>query len=339
VLWLEDYLIKYKNTLVIVSHDRAFINNVITDTVYLSNRTLAYYKGNYDAFEKTREEQLKQQKKEYEANKEKREHMQAFIDKFRANAKRASLVQSRIKALARITVVEDVVEEGEWSFTFPEPGVLSASAVSCLKVMFGYSPDKILLTDVTCNVDLRSRIGIIGANGTGKSTLVKILTGELEPLGGEVKRNSQARIATFSQHHMDQLNLNLDSVENLLTLYPKTHPQLIRRHLGALGITGDLALQKVRTLSGGQKSRVAFALITWRKPHIIMMDEPTNHLDLETIDALIDALKKFAGGVVLISHDQHFLQSIGNEFWGVTGGTVKRFASFGDARNFTYSSA
>lgn len=339
VIWLEDYLCKYKHTLVIVSHDRAFINNVITDTVYLTNRTLLYYKGNYDTFMKTREEQLKQQKKEYEANKEKREHMQAFIDKFRANAKRASLVQSRIKALARMDVVDEVVEDSECVFSLPDPGIISASAVTCLKVAFGYTPDNILLRDVSCNVDLQSRIGVIGANGAGKSTLVKILLGELEPLEGEVKRNSQARIATFSQHHMDQLDLSLDSVENLLALYPKTHPQLIRRHLGSFGITGDLALQKVRTLSGGQKSRVALALITWKKPHILMMDEPTNHLDLETIEALIVALRNFPGGVVLISHDQHFLQSIGTEFWGVTGGTVERFHTFSEARNFTYKSA
>lgn len=338
VLWLEDYLNNYQNTLVIVSHDRTFLNNVITDVVHFYRKELNFYRGNYDTFEKTRLEQLKSQKREHEANKMKREHVQKFIDKFRYNAKRASLVQSRIKALGRMEVIEDVVEDSIFRFDFPEPEPVEGAVLMGQDISFSYDGTKELLSHVECNIDCETRVGIIGANGVGKSTLIKLLTAQLDPSSGSIQRNPSARVSLFAQHHVDQLKLDMTPLELLTYLFPKTHPQTIRRHLGQFGVTGELAVQKIGTLSGGQKSRVAFAVVTWKKPHVIIMDEPTNHLDLETIDALICAINAYSGGVVVVSHDQHFLANVCSEYWGVAHKQLKRFDSFDNARKWTYQS-
>jgi len=258
-------------------------------------------------------------------------------NKFRYNANRAALVQSRIKALNRMENLMDVEDEHEFRLEFPEPDRIEGTIVSCKDVQFGYDVNKLLLHNVSCHVDMDSRVGVLGANGVGKSTLLKVLLGELEPQAGEVFRNGHARIATFAQHHMDQLRPHLTPLELLMDLFPKNHPQLIRRHLGHFGITGDLALQRIQYLSGGQKSRVAFSIVAWKKPHLYVLDEPTNHLDLETIDALILAINQFGGGVLLVSHDQHFLASVCAEFWGVLDGKMKRFDSLDTAKTFTYS--
>jgi ATP-binding cassette subfamily F protein 3 len=337
VLWLEKYLNSYSKTLLVVSHDRQFVNNVITDVMFLHNKTLEYYRGDYTAFEKTRAEKLANQQRTFEAQQTKKDHIQKFIDKFRYNAKRASLVQSRIKTVNRMELLEEVLDDPTFQFEFPEPEPLAQAVVTCNRVKFGYSRDKILLEDVTCNVDMKSRIGMLGANGVGKSTLLKLLVGELEALDGQIVRNSSARIATFAQHHMDGLKPHYTPLEMLMEIYPKNHPQIMRRHLGMFGLSGDLALQRISSLSGGQKSRVAFSIVTFKKPHVIIMDEPTNHLDMETIDALIMAVTGFGGGILLVSHDQHFLQQVGTEFWAVSNGKCKRFDDFDAAKKHSYS--
>lgn len=183
---------------------------------------------------------------------------------------------------------------------------------------------------------MRSRIGVLGANGAGKSTLLNLLLGDLEPMEGTVFRDGSARIATFAQHHMDSMDLNLSPLEFFAKQFPGNVDQEYRRHLGGFGIAGDLALQRIGNLSGGQKSRVAFAMVTWYKPHVLVMDEPTNHLDIETIDALIDAIKKFGGGVLAVSHDQHFLNEVGTEFWGVSEGNLSRFHTFVEAKKAAF---
>merc|ERR1712130_308782 len=339
VIWLEEYLQTYKNTLIVVSHDRVFLNNVITDVIHLYQKQLHYYRGDYDTFEQVRIEKIKNHKKMYEAMEAKKAHMKKFIDKFRYNAKRASLVQSRIKALNKLESLEKWEDDSLFKFEFPEVEQLQLSIINCSGVSFGYTPDKMLLNDVTCMVDQDSRIAILGANGVGKSTLIHILLGNLEPEIGLCKRNGEARIATFTQHHMDQLKPDISALELLMETFPNNHPQVMRRHLGCFGLSGNLALQRIYTLSGGQKSRVAFSMITWNRPHLIMMDEPTNHLDLETIDALSDAINKWNGGIVVVSHDQHFLSRVGKDFWGVSDGKVERFESFEDAKKFSYSNA
>jgi ATP-binding cassette subfamily F protein 3 len=318
----------------IVSHDRRFLNTVVTDVIHLTNRKLEYYKGDYDTFERTRAERSKHAARAAEAQDARRAHIQSFIDKFRYNAKRASLVQSRIKALERMEVMDEMAsDDPRWRFEFPDPGALTIPMLQVVDVAFGYDPVRPLFKGVNFGVDMESRIAIVGPNGAGKSTLIKLLLGELEPQSGHVSRNQKLRAACFTQHHVTQLDLNASPLDYLARLFPGNKPEAVRAHLGSFGLSGDLALQRIGTLSGGQKSRVAFAVCSWRKPHLLVLDEPTNHLDIETIDALIVALGSFQGGVVLVSHDAHFIESVADELWIVGEGKVARHrGTFGDYR-------
>jgi len=341
VLWLENYLHSYNKTVVVISHDRVFLNNVISDVLHLHHKTITTYRGDYTTFEKVRAQQLLEQKRQFEALQAQKAHMQEFIDKFRCST-RASMVQSRIKALKRLEEKEVELEEDDsssFSMEFPHPGDdFPQSVIETREVSFSYNgKPPYIITKITCSVDMRSRIGILGANGAGKSTLLSLLLQRLEPTEGIVHTNTSARIASFAQHHMDKLKENLSPLEMMLELFPSTHPQIVRRQLGKFGITGQLQTQLISSLSGGQKSRVAFAIMTWTRPHTVLMDEPTNHLDLETVDALIDAIKNYKGGVVVVSHDQHFLQSVCTEFWCVADGQVQRFIEFADAKKFAYA--
>lgn len=326
VLWLEDYLRTYPKTLVLVSHDRAFLNNVVSDVIHLHNQKLEYYKGDYDTFERTRMERVRHHEKQQERSEVKRAHMQAFIDKFRYNAKRAGLVQSRLKAVERMEVLEDLVADPRWVLEFPDPGPLLGIVLQVKDVTFGYDPSKPpLLRKVNFGVGLESRIAVCGPNGIGKSTLLKLILGELEPADGAITRHPKLRLAYFNQHHAASLDLTATPLEYLSRLYPGNKPEAMRAHLGSFGLSGDLALQRIGTLSGGQKSRVSLAVLSWKKPHILIADEITNFLDIETIDALIVALGNFPGGVIAVSHDQHFVQSFAEEIWVVGDGAVKRF--------------
>lgn len=329
LMWLVEYLLTYPKTLVIVSHDRWFLNQVCTDIIHLNNKKLDYYKGDYDTYEKTRAEKMRCLAKQTEAADLRRKHVQSFIDKFRYNAKRASLVQSRIKALERMEVLEEVADDPKWKFEFPDPGPLNGPMLQVDDVTFGYTPDRLLLKKINFSVDMQSRIALVGPNGIGKSTLLKLLLGELEPQEGSVIRNSKLRIAYFTQHHVNMLDMSLTPVEMLTKSFPGAKPDAVRAHLGSFGLSGDLALQTIKTLSGGQKSRVSFALITWKKPHLMILDEVSNNLDIETIDAVIIALGNFNGGVVLVSHDEHLVDSVCDEIFvvGNPAGTVKRFKS------------
>ena len=335
VLWLENYLMTYPKTLVVVSHDRNFVNNVITDVIHLNNQKLVFQKGDYETFEKVKLDQQKNQKKAFEAQAKQKEHVQKFIDRFRYNANRAALVQSRIKALERMELLDDVADDPKFTFSFPECEQLQKPIVLVNAITFGYSRENILLEGIDLCVDINSRIGLVGGNGVGKSTLVKLIMGQLSPYDGWVELYSGARITCFSQHHVDQLNLKLNPVDFMLSLFPSINPQEIRKHLGRFGVTGDLALQNIGTLSGGQKSRVAFAIVTFTKPHLIILDEPSNHLDLETVDALIMAINKFEGGILMVSHDQHLLQSCIDQYWAISEKKVKFFDSFEKAKQFS----
>ena len=304
--------------------------------------------------------------------------MQKFIDKFRFNAKRASLVQSRIKALDRMEVLQEVADDPRWNFEFPDPGALGTPVLQVVDVAFGYNPAKPLFRGVEFGIDLESRIALVGPNGSGKSTLLKLILGELEAQSGHISRNAKLRTACFTQHHTAQLDMSMTPLDYLLKLHPGTKPEVVRGHLSSFGLSGDLATQKIYTLSGGQKSRVSFAVISWKKPHILVLDEPTSacaggragrraggwayapcaravgregvracacaadgccqtqlprhlpshpcadHLDIETIDAVIVALGNFAGGVIVVSHDGHFVESVCDEIWMLGHGSVKK---------------
>ncbi|KAG8465652.1 hypothetical protein KFE25_002959 [Diacronema lutheri] len=311
VLWLEEYLLAWDKTLIVVSHARSFLNAVVTDVLHFQNKVIRRYKGDYDCFEDTRAEELRQHGKKAEAAEKQRAHTQAFIDKFRANAKRASMVQSRIKMLGKMEVMADVLTDPSLQFHFPSPEPLLPPVLALNECTFAYAPDKpSIFHNVNMGLDLESRVAVVGPNGAGKSTLLKTIFGELEPTSGEVRRSPKLRLGRFSQHHVDQLDMSLSALEAFQRDYPQVSAAEIRKHLGGMGLGGNLPLQPMRTLSGGQKSRAAFALIMWQKPHILLLDEPTNHLDLDAVEALINALNEFQGGLLVVSHDEHLITSV-----------------------------
>ncbi|KAI9759096.1 MAG: hypothetical protein M4579_002613 [Chaenotheca gracillima] len=310
IAFLSTYLQDYPSTVLVVSHDRAFLNEVATDIVHQHSERLDYYKGaNFDSFYATKEERRKTAKREYENQMGQRAHLQAFIDKFRYNAAKSSEAQSRIKKLEKMPVLEAPESEYTVHFKFPEVEKLSPPIIQMSDVAFGYTPDKPLLKDVDLDVQLDSRIGIVGPNGAGKTTVLKLLIGQLDPSKGIISANPRLRIGFFAQHHVDLLDLTTSAVSFMAKKFPGKQDEEYRRHLGAFGITGTTSLQKMEFLSGGQKSRVAFACLSLTNPHILVLDEPSNHLDIEAMDALASALKSFQGGVLMVSHDVTMLQT------------------------------
>ncbi|KAI9632629.1 putative translational regulator GCN20-like ABC transporter protein [Dioszegia hungarica] len=332
IAWLEDYLQTWPGTILVVSHDRAFLDHVATDIIHQHSQRLDYYKGNFSQFYATKTDRAKNQKKEYEAQLAYRQHLQAYIDRWRYNANRAPQAQSRIKILEKLPELEPPEEEDNESFKFPDPEKISPPLLQLDEVTFGYSPEKIILKGVNINVDFDSRIAIIGPNGAGKSTLIKLLTGAIQPMKGSATINPRVRVAYFTQHHIDQLDVTMTPVAFLQHKFPGKVEQEYRSHLGQFGITGLTGIQKIGTLSGGQKSRVAFAVLSMQRPHILLLDEPTNHLDIEGLDALIDAIGKFRGGVISISHDERYIQRTANLLFTCAEGTVQKYT--GDVTSY-----
>lgn len=322
VLWLENYLQTWKTTLVVVSHARSFLNSVATDIVHVNEKKLDYYRGNYDTFESTRREKLLQQSRAHEAHEKQRAHIQSFIDRFRYKAATAKMAQSRIKMLEKMDFVAAVVEDPTFSFSIPDPEPAAPPFIQAIDVTFGYTQDKILFSKLNFNLDMDSRIALVGNNGSGKTTFLNILCDELHPLEGAINRNRKIRVVKFSQHHMEQLNLQMTPLEHMHHKYPKEDDHVLRGQLGRYGLSGPLALQPMYTLSGGQKSRVVFSDVTFSRPHILLLDEPTNHLDIDTVDALINAINAFQGGVLVVSHDEHLISSIADEIWVAGNGRI-----------------
>ncbi|SCV67351.1 BQ2448_5997 [Microbotryum intermedium] len=330
--WLEDYLQTWPSTLFVVSHDRAFLDAVATDIIHQHNERLDYYKGNFTQFYATKSERAKQQRREYDAQQQYKQHLQAFIDRWRYNANRAAQAQMKIKILEKLPDLEPPEEDDVVTFKFPETDKISPPLLQLSEVSFGYTKDKPLLKNVNIDVGLDSRMGLIGANGAGKSTMLKLLIGELQPSSGQQTRNGRLRIAYFAQHHIDSLDLTVNSVQFLAKMFPGKSEQEYRQHLGAFGITGMTSLQLIGTLSGGQKSRVSFATLSLQRPHILLLDEPTNHLDIEGLDALMNALKAWNGGVIVISHDSTFLHTVCDQLWVCADQKVEKF--YGDVTEY-----
>jgi len=326
IIWLENYLQNWKGTILIVSHQRAFLNCVATDILHLFNKKIDHYKGNYDMFEQVRYDRLLQQQRKFDAQQKQIKHVQAFIDRFRYNAKRASMVQSRIKSLEKMEVVEEVLSDPTLTIQFSDPETLTPPILQFQDASFSYpGSSKMLFRNLDMGIDLESRVALVGANGVGKSTLLNILAGEMEPTKGLVLRHGKLRFARFSQHFVDQLNLDQSPLEHFMSVYPGILPLPARAHLGSFGLSGDLALRTINTLSGGQKSRLVFAVMAFRKPHVLLLDEPTNHLDMETIDSLVKALLTFRGGVLLISHDERLISLVCDQIWYFRDGKVMQF--------------
>uniref|UniRef100_A0A9J8CL24 ATP-binding cassette sub-family F member 3 n=1 Tax=Cyprinus carpio carpio TaxID=630221 RepID=A0A9J8CL24_CYPCA len=325
ILWLENYLQTWQSTILVVSHDRNFLNAVVTDIIHLHSQRLESYRGDYENFIKTKEDRLKNQQREYEAQLQYREHIQVFIDRFRYNANRAAQVQSKLKLLEKLPELKPLVKESEAVLRFPDNfEKLSPPILQLDEVEFGYNPDQRIFNGLSVSADLESRICIVGENGAGKSTVLKLLMGELTPINGTRYAHRNLKIGYFSQHHVDQLDLNVCSIELLLKRFPGHTEEEYRHQLGGYGITGELATRPVASLSGGQKSRVAFAQMTMPCPNFYILDEPTNHLDMETIEALGKALNKFRGGVVLVSHDERLIRMVCKELWVCEAGRVHR---------------
>jgi len=325
ILWLENYLQTWPTTLLVVSHDRMFLDAVSTDIVFLHSRMLDTYKGNYTQFEKTKDEKLKNQQREYESQKQYREHLQAYVDRWRVNANRAAQAQSKIKILEKLPDLKPVEIEPVVVLKLPECDRVNATMLRFDEVTFNYGPGTRNIfekVDLTANMD--ARIVVLGENGSGKTTLLKILLGELEPTSGVRHVHRNMRVGYFNQHHVDTLNMNQTSLEMFKTRYPGQLDVVYRSHLGKYGVTGELAMRPISSLSGGQKSRVAFAVLTWHEPNFFILDEPTNHLDIETVEALGKALLKFNGGLILVSHNEQLIQMVAQETWLCGEKTVKR---------------
>jgi ATP-binding cassette subfamily F protein 3 len=337
VLWLESYLVSYSHTLIVVSHDRGFLNEVCTDVMEFKRKQLTYYRGNFDAYIKSRDEQTRNAIRLYEAYQSKRDHMMEFIIKFRANAKRASIVQSRVKAVEKMDVEapEKIEVDQVWRFSIPSSGPLGRPIISINDVSFDYKPvredgsrkpeSEYLLQKVNFGVDLDSRIAILGANGQGKTTLLNMIMGKIQAIKGTVSINSGLRIGHFTQHSSDNFNLKLSALENLLNMFDEAEDQEMRSFLGRFQIQNDDALKPMMLLSGGQKSRVAFAALAYKKPHVLIIDEGSNHLSMEAVDALIEAIQDFKGGLMVVSHDAFFVSSVCSELWVVDEGKTTRF--------------
>uniref|UniRef100_A0A1A9WSL8 ATP-binding cassette sub-family F member 3 n=1 Tax=Glossina brevipalpis TaxID=37001 RepID=A0A1A9WSL8_9MUSC len=325
IIWLETYLQSWPTTLLVVSHDRNFLDTVPTDIIHLHSQKLEAYKGNYEQFDKTKTEKLKAQRREYEAQMAHRAHVQEFIDRFRYNANRAASVQSKIKMLEKLPELQPVEKEMEVKLKFPDVEPLNPPVLAISEVEFRYNPKDTLpiFSNVNLSANSDSRICIVGENGAGKSTLLKIIVGQLTTPIGNIVSHRSLRVGYFAQHHVDHLNMNLNCVGVLAELFPGRPDEEYRRQLGSFGISGNLALQSIASLSGGQKSRVALAKMCMAEPNFLVLDEPTNHLDIETIDALGKAINAFKGGVVLVSHDERLIKVICKELWVCGNRTVR----------------
>ncbi|XP_022667661.1 ATP-binding cassette sub-family F member 3-like isoform X1 [Varroa jacobsoni] len=323
IIWLENYLKGWESTLLVVSHDRQFLDEVPTDIIHFHNSILESYRGNYTDFVKTAADRLLSQQREYEAQMTHRKHVQVFIDKFRYNANRAVLVQSKIKMLEKLPELKPVQKEAPVVLRFPEPEALFPILLQLDGVHYSYGEgQRTVLTNVDLSASMQSRICIVGDNGAGKTTLLKLVNGDYEPTKGVRQAHRNLVIGYFSQHHVDGLDMDVSSVELLARRFPGKTSEHYRSQLGQFGISGELALQPIATLSGGQKSRVAFAVLAMSVPHLLVLDEPTNHLDIESIDALAKCLQVFKGGVILVSHDERLVKSVCKELWVCAGGTV-----------------
>ncbi|MFB4203730.1 putative ABC transporter ATP-binding protein YheS [wastewater metagenome] len=324
VLWLEQWLRAYPGTLMLISHDRDFLDAVVDEIVHIEHRQLTLYRGGYSDFETQRAERLAQQQALYEKQQREIAHLQRFIDRFRAQANKARAAQSRVKALERMERIAPAHVDSPFHFDFPEPPAAANPLLSMDGVSLGYGGAP-LLSGIDLGLRPGGRIGLLGPNGAGKSTLIRALAGEMAPLAGRMTRARNLRVGYFAQHQLEQLDPEASPVLHLARLAPDALEQTLRDFLGGFGFHGDQATEPVAPLSGGEKARLVLALLVWQAPNLLLLDEPTNHLDLEMRHALTLALQGFDGAVVTVSHDRHLLNSTVDDFLLVADGGVRPF--------------
>ncbi|MGL4711327.1 ABC transporter ATP-binding protein [Shewanella oncorhynchi] len=322
--WLEGWIKSYQGTLILISHDRDFIDEIVDEIVHVENQKLNFYKGNYSAFERIRAERMSQQQVAFERQQKERAHMQSFVDRFRYKASKAKQAQSRLKALERMTELLPSQADSPFYMEFRAPEALPNPLIKMEQVAIGYS-DKPILSKVHLNLVPGARIGLLGRNGAGKSTLIKLLSGQLSPMIGLYEPNPGVNIGYFAQHQIEFLRLDDTPMQHLVRLAPNAREQELRNFLGGFGFNGDMALSPVRPFSGGEKARLVLALLVWQRPNLLLLDEPTNHLDLEMRHALTMALQTFEGAMVVVSHDRHLLRLTCSDYYLVDQGEVRAF--------------
>ncbi|MDG6336095.1 ABC transporter ATP-binding protein [Glaesserella parasuis] len=324
VIWLERWLSNYHGTLLLISHDRDFLDPIIDRVLHIEQQKLFDYTGNYSAFEIQRATKLAQQNAAYQQQQQKIAHLQKFIDRFKAKATKAKQAQSRVKALEKMELIAPAYADSPFSFEFREPLSLPNPLLMMEKVSAGYG-ERTVLQSVKLNLVPGSRIGLLGRNGAGKSTLIKLLAGEIQAQSGHTQLAKGVQLGYFAQHQLDTLRADESALWHLARLAPEKTEQELRNYLGGFAFHGDKVKQTVSSFSGGEKARLVLALIVWQRPNLLLLDEPTNHLDLDMRQALTEALTQYEGSLVIVSHDRHLLRSTVNEFYLVHDGKVEEF--------------
>lgn len=324
VFWLEKFLHKYTNTVLIISHDRTLLNRAVNSILHVNNKSIKLYSGNFDLFDKQRREELRHQLAAAKKQEDRLKHMQSYVDRFRYQATKAKQAQSRIKMIEKMQPI--AVEDANRSvrFVFPNPEELSPPLISMEEVKVGYG-NEVILKNINLRLDQEDRIALIGSNGEGKSTFAKLISGQLSPFSGNFKIQNKLRIGFFAQHQIEELHPNETPLEHVRLVISNESPSNLRSRLASFGIGTDIADNKVETLSGGQKARLSLLLATLDAPHILILDEPTNHLDMESREALIRALADFSGAVIIVSHDLNILSLTANKLWLVKDQEVKEY--------------
>lgn len=324
IIWLEEWLKSYPGTLLLISHDRDFLDEVVDHVAHVDQRKITLYRGGYTAFERARAERLAQQQQAYEKQQAQRAHMESYIARFKAQATKARQAQSRIKALERMEELSAAHVDSPFDFVFRESSKISSPLIDLSDARLGYG-DKAILEKVKLQLTPGARIGLLGPNGAGKSTLIKNLAGELSPLAGRLTRGENTVVGYFAQHQLDSLDAKASPLLHLQRLAPSEREQTLRDFLGGFDFRGARIDEPVLNFSGGEKARLALALIAWERPNLLLLDEPTNHLDLEMRLALTMALQEFSGAVLVVSHDRHLLKSTTDNFYLVADGKVEEF--------------
>ena len=324
VIWLERWLKTYSGTLILISHDRDFLDPIVDKILHIEQQTICEYTGNYSSFEIQRATRLAQQQSMFEHQQQKVAHLQSFIDRFKAKASKAKQAQSRVKMLERMELIAPAHVDNPFTFSFRPPESLPNPLLKMEKVSAGYG-DKLILNSIKLNLVPGSRIGLLGRNGAGKSTLIKLLAGELAPLQGEVGLAKGIKLGYFAQHQLEFLRADESPLQHLVRMAPGVLEQQLRDYLGGFGFQGDKVSEVTARFSGGEKARLVLALIVWQRPNLLLLDEPTNHLDLDMRQALTEALIDFDGALVVVSHDRHLLRSTTDELYLVHDGRVEAF--------------
>ncbi|KMZ72065.1 ATP-binding cassette [Zostera marina] len=328
-VWLEELLKNFERILVVVSHSQDFLNGVCTNIIHMQSKKIKIYSGNYDQYVQTRSELEENQMKQYKWEQEQISSMKEYIARFgHGSAKLARQAQSKEKTLAKMErggLTEKVTRDSVLVFNFTDVGKLPPPVLQFVDVAFGYTPENLIYKCLNFGVDLDSRIALVGPNGAGKSTLLKLMTGDLTPSDGMIRRHNHLRIAQFHQHLAEKLDVELSALAYMMQEYPGNSEEKMRAIVGRFGLSGKTQIMPMKNLSDGQRSRVIFAWLAWRLPHMLLLDEPTNHLDIETIDSLADALKQWDGGLVLVSHDFRLINQVAEEIWVCEDQAVTRW--------------